>query len=253
MNDLIQKLCETADALARNSPPPVEIRGLCFRFGVQIRRDSSQRVEGKRAFLVESSQAVEIVLPPTDLEGNELSTWDRFLVAHELGHFLLSQLKVPKPLGAREYWRIEGLCDMFARRLLLPASEVSTAVFASGNSAVGLLGATLNLRKRWAVPWAVAAHEVTGSVGLVHFFNFIAVADRFRVKTSTSPNRRGINRMIPASSSLGSLLRDLPRHDQKPKRISVAEIEDFEPLKCAVEAAAYRAGINEYRIAALVS
>jgi hypothetical protein len=59
--------------------------------------------------------------------------------------------------------------------------------------------------------------------------------------------------MIPASSSLGSLLRDLPRHDQKPKRISVAEIEDFEPLKCAVEAAAYRAGINEYRIAALVS
>lgn len=253
MDEVIRKLCETADALARNSPPPVEIRTLCFRFGVQIRRDSSSRLDGKRAFLVQTTQGVEIVLPRTDSDVNEFSTRDRFLAAHELGHFLLAQFRVPKPLGAREYWLTESLCDMFARRLLLPTREVSAAVSASGNTAVGLLGATLSLKRRWAVPWAVAAHEVNGAVGLVHFFNFIAVADRFRVNTSTLPNKRGINRMIPASSPLGSLLRDLPRHDEKPKPIPAGEFGGFDPLNGAADAAVYRAGLNEYRIATLVS
>ena len=188
-------------------------------------------------------------LPEGALTADGFTTWERFLVAHELGHFFLSQFKVPKPLGSREYWNTERVCDKFARQLLLPSREVSQVVTVAGDSTKDLLSATLHLHTKWAVPWPVAAFEVADYAKTVHFFRLQSKEDRFRVSASTLPNKLRTGCIIAATSSLGSLLRDLPQNDGKPKQVPVARFGDFEILSRVTDVAVYRAGLSEYRIA----
>jgi hypothetical protein len=249
MEETLQKLYETAAALALNSAPPVQLPEICDQFGIRIRRDSEKRRSLKHAFLFQADQIVEIVLPEGIAKSSEFTAWERFLIAHELGHFFLSRLKAPKPFGAREYWSTERACDRFARQLLLPFREVSQTVMVAGESATDLLSATLHLQTKWSVPWPVAAHEVAGFARTVHFFRLQSKGGRIRVSASTMPNKGGTGSIIPEMSSLGALLRDLPPNGNRPKRMPIERCGGIRILASATDVAVYRVGLSEYRMA----
>jgi hypothetical protein len=249
MDDIVFKLYETAATLALSSPPPVHLRAICDLYGIKIRRSSEKRKGVRHAFLFQTSEVSEIVLPDNGPNPRDFTAWDRFLIAHELGHYFLCQLKAPKPLGEREYWHTEKACDEFARRLLLPSKEVAQVVMVAGDSAVDLLNATLHLQTKWFVPWPVAAHEVAGATGAVHFFRLQAKEGRIRVSVSTLPNKGGTGSTISETSSLGALLLDLPQNCGKSERVPKDRLSDLKILSTAIEVAVCRAGINEFRVA----
>jgi hypothetical protein len=253
MNELTPRLYETADYLARESSPPVELYKLCNRFGIRIVRRLSKPLGKKRALLLQNGDSFEILLPESD--SNEFTAWERFLIAHELGHFFLSDMRVPKPLGEREYWLTESICDQFARRLLLPSREVSSVISISGNSASDLLGATLLLNRKWAVPWMAAAFEVTSHVKAVHFLNVTTDGGHFRVAASTFPNKRGLHSPIARHSVFGEYLRSLPKAKSSGgfTALPIAKLHDFEPLSGVSEGALYSLRPNDYQIALLSS
>jgi hypothetical protein len=190
---------------------------------------------------------------PESVPNDKVSPWERFLIAHELGHYFLSELRVPKPLGSREYWETEKICDTFARRLLLPTSEVAAVVSITRASATELLGATLHLHVTWDVPWPVAAHEVSECARTVYFLRVVTDEHRFRVSVSTLPDKRQTGRFIPPESSLGQLLLKLPQHGGRPQAVPAKNLPSLEPLGAVADAAICRAGRNEYRVAAVVS
>lgn len=252
--EALRELYETAHTLARNTPRPVGVSSICDRLGIRITRAAAKnRTGGKRAFLLQASNAAQIVLPETSNESNRFTPWERFLIAHELGHYFLSQLQVAKPLGSREYWQTEKVCDTFARRLLLPASEVAAVVSLAKSSAAELLGATLHLHVNWDVPWPVAAHEVSECARTVYFFKVVADERRFRISASTLPDKRQTGRIIEMESSLGRLLLELPHHGRKPRTLSVANLPSLKALGADVaDGAICRASSTEYRVAAVV-
>jgi len=255
MNDeVLRKLYDMASDLAANAKSPVEIRTICDRLGIPVKRAIAvnDRQTMKRAFLHQSGDITEIVLPKTTADAVRLNRWEKFLIAHELGHYFLSKFRVPKPLGSREYWEVEKVCDTFARRLLLPTAEVVAVLSICQGSAVDLLAATVHLHLRFDVPWPVAAHEVSDCARKVYFFKVIADDQRFRVSASTLPNKRQTGRHIAFESSFGRLLRELPARNDKPQKITTLDAALFEPLHNINDAAVYRAG-REYRVATVVS
>jgi hypothetical protein len=252
--NVLRELYETALSMTRNATRPIDVRSICNRLGIQIKRGgaATKPASVKRAFLHQTGDANQIVLPAATGETDRFSPWERFLIAHELGHYFLARLRVPKPLGSREYWEAEKVCDTFARRLLLPTSEVIAIVSISQSSAAELLGATVHLHLAWDVPWPVAAHEVSECARTVYFFKVVADESRFRVSVSTLPDKRQTGRLIAADSSLGRLLLQLPHQGGKPQAIPAQNLPSLEPLGAVADAAICRAG-REYRVAAVVS
>lgn len=252
--EVLRELYERAYTLARNTLRPVAVDSICDRLGIRITRTAgaTNRSGGKRAFLLQASDGAQIVLPATSNEPNRFTPWERFLIAHELGHYFLSRLQVAKPLGSREYWQTERVCDTFARRLLLPTNEVAAVVSIARSSAADLLGATLHLHVNWDVPWPVAAHEVSECARTVYFFKVVTGERRFRISVSTLPNKRQTGRIIEVESLLGRLLLELPHHGSKPRAIT--NLQGLKALSADVaDAAICRAGNTAYRVAAVVA
>jgi hypothetical protein len=249
--EVLREFYETAHTLGHTLLRPVAVDSICDNLGIRITRSATNRNGVKRAFLLQANNGTQIVLPETSNKSNRFTAWERFLIAHELGHYFLSKLQIAKPLGPKEYWQIEKVCDTFARRLLLPANEVAAIVSIANSSAAELLGATLHLHVNWAVPWAVAAHEVSECTRTVYFFNVVAGERRFRISLSTLPDKRRIGRIIEEESSLGRLLQELPHHGNKPRVIT--NLKSLQALSADVaDAAICRAGTTMYRVAAVV-
>lgn len=111
--ELLRKL-----ELARSLP--VRLTPLCRHFGAHVqpaqKGPSCVTVTTGRPLIAikcESTQAIK--------ENPEL----RFILAHELGHVLLYRWGIQRPLGGREYWLQERLCDLFAELILCPGETMS--------------------------------------------------------------------------------------------------------------------------------
>lgn len=114
-------LREAASRLRGDSCCPVALRPICRQLGVQgIRRD---KLQDAKSVLVNATTSPTIILNCSEGQPGEPSTnWERFLIAHEIGHLVLHQLGAKPPSGRSEYWKLEKLCDAFARQLLIPDS-----------------------------------------------------------------------------------------------------------------------------------
>src|SRR2546427_1575479 len=224
-------LSEAAFRLTGNTDFPVSVRLVCQSLNVRIRR----RPDLKAALLVNAGEAPEVLLPARHKSTNFLpntktqslrclasaqrdhrDSWDRYLVAHELGHFVLHRARHGKPLGKSEYWLQEELCDSFARWLLLPqkAIEKWSSTKAQSfrhtpveNLVLPALELSSELQRTAHVPWEIAAtrlSECSPNIG------FLTIREhdgrRLRVTASTLDRRKEIGRLIRKSSNLGSLL-----------------------------------------------
>lgn len=228
-------LSDTADRLAGEIDFPVSVRLICNCLNVRIRR----RTELKAAVLVNANDGPEVHLPrpqrntsrvifsrTSGTKGsfggkpNGSESWERYVVAHELGHYVLHRARHGKPLGKSEYWIHEELCDSFARWLLLPQKalekwfsrrleslpHISPEVWARSSLAM-----SKELQGAARVPWSIAATRISEYSERIAFLG-IRNHDttRLRVNCSTLHSRKEIGRLILKSSELGQILSSEP-------------------------------------------
>lgn len=203
-------LRQAADWLAGSGSFPVDLFHICERLGVTLSRSAS--ISPRKAQILHSNGKAKILLSPGHSSAPlELSGWERFLIAHELGHLILYKEHNAKPLGESEYWKHERLCDSFAHWLLIPACKVHEAVTKSERGAVARLDASCWLERSGRVPWPVAASAISE---VDHNVVFFKVADldgtHLRVRFSTLSNKKGINTKVDKTSSAGKALLAIP-------------------------------------------
>jgi len=199
-------LRHSADWLTRNESFPIDPYAICDRLGVVV--DRSPDVPARRAHIVSSSGRVSVLLGSRECStSKELSDWERFLVAHELGHFILYKEHNAKPLGKSEYWKHERLCDSFAHWLLIPAREAHAAATNGGTSAIARLDGSCKLERDARVPWPVAASAISEVDQNSVFFKVADLdSSHLSVRFSTLPNKKGIHRKVERASLTGKLL-----------------------------------------------
>jgi hypothetical protein len=74
----------------------------------------------RRGALVRRGSAWEVLLMRAHSRREQISSHERFTIAHELGHYLLLREAQFRPQRNAEYWLGERLCNHFASRLLIP-------------------------------------------------------------------------------------------------------------------------------------
>ncbi len=65
---------------------------------------------------------------------------ERFTVAHELAHAIVDDQLRLRPLRRSQYWALEGVCDDFAGRLLIPEKQFLAARAAMSGASSALSG-----------------------------------------------------------------------------------------------------------------
>jgi hypothetical protein len=200
-------LAEAAEVLASRRAIPIEIGELCRELGVAIRRAPVGRA---RALLVDAKKNPKILLPARDHLSDNYSPWERFLIAHELGHLVLHRKNVPKPLSPSEYWRTESCCDAFARWLLIPEAQFGKFGKRAANTAAQRLNFTRYLETTAAVNWAAAAMRVADWHSDVAFLH-LRPEDECTLKVYFSSTRKELHRRISTKEPLVQVLRHCAR------------------------------------------
>ena len=106
-------LRRAASKLSGKTDAPISTRHICAVLGVTVRRSRDQ---AKTTLARTASDEFEIVLPVRRQDTPYLDRFPRFSsdtesrerwwIAHEIGHVVLLQSRIPAPLGS-EYWPFE--------------------------------------------------------------------------------------------------------------------------------------------------
>jgi hypothetical protein len=212
---------ESAYRLAGSYSRFVPIGPICRQLGVsELRRG---RLEGPKSLLVDAELRPTIILNTLDgqCSKGEFTGYERFLIAHELGHLVLHQHGAKNPFGPNEYWKVEGLCDEFARCLLIPDDVVKRLASQNQPTAVHRLSAAREVAIECEVHWAAAASRVSELTDDTFFFRLAeASAGAFRIVVSTHPEKRGIRQLIRPGTPLHEALAGTGRiKEGKPREI----------------------------------
>ena len=243
-----ESLIKEAEELTGSSHLPVSLRDLCAFLGIEV---SLSDVQSGRALLVNAKDNPKILLSHKDAgAGSQRRRGKmlRFLIAHEIGHFLLQRRDVAKPLGTSEYWQFETVCDTFARQLLLPTEELCRLMRSFSQTPQDHLSLTLHLEEAGRIPWAVAALRVA-EVGNTHFLCLVQGDKKLKVTVTTLPKKREIHRQIPATHELARLLMNLPV-SKIPTTIPTDLTNPFPGLIGTKALAAVRTSLTQFRFAA---
>jgi Zn-dependent peptidase ImmA (M78 family) len=145
------------------------------------------------------------IIVPDHLRGTYL---ERFQIAHELAHYLLISRGHAGPTDKSSYWRVEDVCDEFARRILLPKKPLLDDLQVTNLDLRDLLQQSVPLTYRYGVPWQQLTMRVTEILGNIHFLRLELVQDRFRVTGTSYPKKKEIGRYVDSGSSLYAELKD---------------------------------------------
>jgi hypothetical protein len=212
-----EMLRDRAQRLTSAFALPIPIETITRDLGVNIRRHSVNR---KKARLMGSATKAEISLPAGTRPAQQFSKWDRFLIAHELGHVILQRECNAAPLGPREYWIHERLCDAFARWLLLPEHFHRKAIDCPAR-ADQKLNFSRYIERIGCVPWPVAAFRISEWDSGVAFLRLTREADKYKVTVSTFPDKKEVNRRFPLQHPLSRVASEL-KVGQSPTTIDSA-------------------------------
>lgn len=239
-------LLQEAERLSAYCDIPVPAASICKVLGVRLRRT---HLDSQGAFLVNVERDPEILLSDQVEQKEKLTKWERFLVAHELGHFILHRSTLPKPLGESEYWKHEHLCDAFARTLLLPLKHIHYLDRRFANEPAAKLNLILHLEKKAVVPWAAAAHRITELNSKIVFIGISRKKGRFRVNVTTLSNGQERGRLIRFDSKICRFFEEL-KPDWVPRHIEVELLDVFPSFRSvASRAAAIRTSSGDFRLA----
>jgi hypothetical protein len=237
-------LYESASKLRGGSQTPIPLRPICRQLGVcGIRRD---KLDGAKSLLVDASVKPVIILNESLMvkrtHQQKFTKLERFLIAHELGHLVLHQLGAKNPSGQSEYWKLEKLCDAFARRLLIPDDAVEVAAGdCAGLTAIERLKFTLQLIKSCRVPWSVGAHRLADVNSAVIFLRVDPLIEDsgFKIVVSTGHNHQGIGQKIRPGAPLYTTLCQLSQLSDEPREIKAENLSGIAGIKTIRSGASY--------------
>ncbi len=144
-----------ATRLSLQSGIPVDLKGLLRQLRIDLERSTS----GAPTILTKPSpRSYKIVLAGSRAGSREeLSSGDRFAVAHEIGHVLLDYEFGFRPTNRRHYHAAETLCNAFASWLLVPDASLEEVRIKSWAELPRVIQ---RIHVSHAVPLATAAHRV---------------------------------------------------------------------------------------------
>jgi hypothetical protein len=194
-----------AASLSSEKQLPVRLRPVCRELGVASIKRSN--LDAASALLVDASSKPKILINSagvgTGRGADSFTPWERFLIAHELGHLILHRNKVPCPSGTSEYWQMEVLCDDFAQRLLIPELVANEEVSGNHKDASKCLTLALDIAKLARVPWFIAASRLADWEDNVAFFRLIQHEEGgYKVVLSTLKRKQGIGQRIKQGTRL---------------------------------------------------
>lgn len=235
-------LMDAAERLASRRAIPLSIAELCDELGVKIERGATGRA---RALLVDAKKEPRILLQIRDRAAERYTAWERFLIAHELGHLVLHHKDIPKPKKPGEYWEVEGLCDAFARRLLAPESRFGNLGRSAENTPVQRLNLARYIERAAEITWAAAAMRVSDWHPSAVFFH-LRREDGGQLKVAFSSTRKEMGRKISTDAPLAKALVGASPGN----RISILETGLLEPLPSVRQAysCAVMRGQNDFRL-----
>ena len=243
-------LYESASKLWGGARIPIPLRPICHQLGVRgIRRD---KLDGPKSLLVDASRKPVIILNESLTVTGHLrqrfTKLERFLIAHELGHLVLHQLGARNPSGPSEYWKVEKLCDEFARRLLIPDQAVDSVADCARSTAIDWLKATLQLSKRCSVPWSVGARRLTDLNNRVIFLRVDPVVEDngFKIVVSTGHNHQGVGQRIKPGTPLHGRFTGLRDFADGPREIGADDFSGIAGIGAIGSCAAYSFEANVY-------
>jgi len=244
-------LCDAVVDLSHDRPFPLRLRPICFELGVASVKRSD--LDGAASILVDASSRPTILINTaiagTGRERDPFTPWERFLVAHELGHLLLHRSKFPNPNGKSEYWQTEAICDDFARRLLIPDAVMIETISGDPGRASNRLILASEIARLARVPWSTSASRLAGwEKSRIAFFRVVQhERGGYKVVSSTLKHKRGIGQLIKPGTLLWE---ELSKIDVSKTAVVVEGIRlsGLATLDTIVEGAVSRTG-NELRVA----
>ena len=155
-----------AELAAQSSEVPVLVSRVCRLLGVEIKK--SNAVPKHKAYLsIDPTQEppAQIALPR-----KEIRDFERFCIAHEVGHYLLIVHFKLSPKNDDEYWDHERVCDEFARHLLIPERYLKGRLDRDIFDAQRYLLFCRNLHNLARIPWIHAGKRISEARNEVAFF-----------------------------------------------------------------------------------
>lgn len=199
-------LSEVAGEITKHRAIPIDVLELCSQLGVRIARHPDAK---KKALLIQAKSGPEIRLPSNTSVEHRMSPFERFLVAHELGHYLLAQKFSAAPLGKSEYWQHEALCDWFASILLLPDNLIRDS-FSDSVQPREILYLIRNLAQKAQAPEPSVAKRLCEVKSGIAIFQVARKGNEaFQIVQTALPEAREIGRKISPSSKIGRALSTL--------------------------------------------
>jgi Zn-dependent peptidase ImmA (M78 family) len=185
----------------KNTTFPVNLGKLCAELGVRIsHKNGIPRFQAYLADVGSNWEDAIIFLPAEGLG----SPYERFCIAHEIAHLLLFRELVSRPSSASQHWKLEALCDDFARKLLVPDSAIPRHL--TSREPISILRTVFALSRAAKVPWIQAALRISEFQCDVFFLRLGLVPnERTKILASTFPRQKERGRLIDDDTEFGSL------------------------------------------------
>jgi len=183
---------------------PIDVERLCSLLGVAIKRTVAVT---NHAILVDAKNGLEIRIRQSSSTAQDvLSSLDRFIVAHEIGHLLLAKQFSASPLGRSEYWQHESLCDDFACALLVPDIAIPRQQLRSTTLHEVIQLAT-DISRAARVPFFCAARRICEENPRFAIFEAVRLDNSvFKIVRTGLPSLQERKRSIPVNSEIGRAL-----------------------------------------------
>jgi len=201
-------LANAAKELTIGESLPVNVERVCAKLQIEHGR----KIHSNKTALLAGKSRVYLplaLLPPS----SHYSAKERYVIAHEIGHLILTSLCSATPLGSSEYWQFENLCDSFARQLLIP-EHILNKFPDSIDSPREALEISLGLASDALVTWPTAAWRVAERYPEFAFLHVTIRRNQFgqltmKVSASTLPRKQLQKKILTTQVGLGLMLAPL--------------------------------------------
>ena len=195
MENIKEKLEIVAKELTRSCVTPTDLYEICRRLNISVTKAD---LKGQKAIGVFTKDGFEIRVNYHSKKNN--NAFDSFVIAHEMGHFILNEkLKILQE-STKDYWKQEILCDYFSRLILLPGFHIKSTINKWSESPRDQYKLSLFLSKKFNVNWKTCAHRVSDFKKNIIFFEIFASVNSqdkfFRFDLSTLPHNSLIKTKI---------------------------------------------------------
>ncbi len=187
------------DLSTRYGPPPIPIARVCYDIGLDIVRDPELGHFGAEIRLGGLSYRRPKIALPANSPGRHSTVrgdaFERFCIAHELGHYLIFKDFGIIPTPGKEYWKHEDLCERFARAILMPKDYLIGLLQALATTSDDLLLLAAGVAQSAKVsPWIQAATAISE---LEPSYVFICLRGTqqpasLKIASTSLPNRQGM-------------------------------------------------------------